>query len=81
MISWSAPCSTTTSTFHTHEIAPKIWFWVEGVKGISGDFAEDIEYVETQWRRKFMDLNSNYIESGRSALEKYTKRLEDEMAK
>lgn len=35
--------------------------WVESIKDIRSDIAEDMEYVEEQWKKKYLHLNAAYI--------------------
>lgn len=35
--------------------------WVESIKDIRSDIAEDMEYVEEQWKRRYLHLNATYI--------------------
>lgn len=43
--------------------------WVEGMKKISGQTSEDMEYVVNQWKKKYLALNSEYSQRYRTKLE------------
>lgn len=43
--------------------------WIEGMKKINSQIAEDMEYVVNQWKKKYLALNSEHIQRYRTKIE------------